>query len=265
MTRHAESLARSIGHLDWFKIPHTLDQVIGVYAEATSELAGTTARTRTNDQMVDGIKASAAEGRGAKGGHSDPTPAAALRGEPDAVDDDVTVGSIDAALDLLSESVLEVATALGIRVPPPGRLGRQSRITDASTNLHRITPDLHVVDHQLDAKHLDFVIRTAIGETAEWLHVKAEAIWDAAKADARPAQTRTHAECSNCVTHGITGTTATVDGMCGHCSRFQSDHKCLPDQRICRAWDRGAKSIPNGWVMEAQAASRVKPGRSRAS
>ena len=40
---------------------------------------------------------------------------------------------------------------------------------------------------------------------------------------------------------------------------------CLPDQRIVRAWDRGSKSIPNGWVMECKAGAKVKPGRSRAS
>lgn len=76
---------------------------------------------------------------------------------------------------------------------------------------------------------------------------------------------RRHTECTNCRSHGVTGTTATTEGLCGHCSRFQSDNKCLPDQRIVRAWDRGSKSIPNGWVMECKAAAKVKPGRSRAS
>lgn len=97
MTRHAESLARSIGHLDWFKIPHTLDQVVGIYAEATAELAGTTSRSRSNSEMVEAIRAQSLAGGHGKGGHSDPTPAAALRGQPDAVDDDETMGMIDAS------------------------------------------------------------------------------------------------------------------------------------------------------------------------
>ena len=275
--RHRHALATAIDHLDWFKIPHTADQIVGLYAESTSELRGTTTRARTNDEMVDGIRAATNAAGFGKGGHSDPTPAAALRGEPDAVDDDETLGVIDAALTDLEQAAtaLDHAVMDAVGKPrwhPPYRPGRQEQVATAVVRLHHCTSDLTEALERMDSearRDCDDYLLVRVTDQARWLSEKGQAIWQSARGERRTTATQAPGErpkeCTCCAGHGITGTLAVTEGLCANCSRFQSDEKCLPDQRICRAWDRGARSIPNGWKIEAKAKARVKPGRSRAS
>lgn len=273
-TRRNEAITATLEHLGWFKIPRTVDSIIGVYAEATKEQTRSLPYCATPKQLADVLKAASDEGSGGKSGHADPTAEAALMGEPDAVDDDDTLPQIDHALTLILESATTIdracADALGQERwnPPASTLGRQGSIMDAVSRIEHFRPHLEtaLLAHGTDVAYLDGLVRLDLADTAAWLHVKCSNIWAASRGEERPAeQSRRHTECTNCRSHGITGTTATTEGLCGHCSRFQSDNKCLPDQRIVRAWDRGSKSIPNGWVMECKAGAKIKPGRSRAS
>ena len=269
--RRTEAITAALDALAWFKIPHTVDSCIGVYAEALGEQTRHLPYGATPTELADVLRASS-DGQGGKGGHADPTPAAALRGEPDAADPDETLPQIDHALDMIRDGARAadrlVSDAIGAARwnPPPSALGRQGKVMDAVSFIEHLRPNLETAALTPDGALIDSLIRIDVAETAQWLHVKCSNIWAASRGEERPAeQSRRHTECTNCRSHGITGTTATAVELCAMCARFQSDNKCLPDQRIVRAWDRGSKSIPNGWVMECKAAAKVKPGRSRAS
>ena len=272
--RRSEAITAALDALGWFRIPHTVDSVIGVYAEATRESSRRLPYGASPTELADVLRVSESAAGYGKGGHSDPTAHAALRGEPDAVDPDETLPQIDHALGMILAGATEadhlIADALGRDRwnPKPSELGRQGQVTDAVSRIEHLRPNLEtaLLAPGVDTAHIDGLVRIDVAETAAWLHTKCVNIWTASRGDHRPAeQSRRHSECTNCKGHGITGTTAQSDDLCAKCSRFQSDNKCLPDQRIVRAWDRGAKSIPNGWVMECKAGAKIKPGRSRAS
>lgn len=268
MTRHAESLARSIDHLDWFKIPHTLDQVVGIYAEATAELAGTTSRSRSNSEVVEAIRAQSLAGGHDKGGHSDPTPAAALRGHPDAVDDDETMGMIDASLADLTEAsdALDhlVSDVLGRPRwnPPATARNRQGMVADAASRLHHLSAGLPVALDRMDRDQMrdaDSYLLVSVAESAEWLHVKAEAIWLASKGETRQvAEQKPINECRLC-SRWRTGTIAVSRDRCEQCTTFQDHHKCKPTEAIVRRWEAtGSSATPPGMILEAQATSKRK-------
>jgi len=270
VTRHAESLARSIGHLDWFKIPHTLDQVVGIYAEATAELAGTTSRSRSNSEMVEAIRAQSLAGGHGKGGHSDPTPAAALRGQPDAVDDDETMGMIDASLADLTEAsdALDhlVSDVLGRPRwnPPATARNRQGMVADAASRLHHLSAGLPVALDRMDRDQMrdaDSYLLVSVAESAEWLHVKAETIWLSSRGESRPSASQQPGErpreCA-CCSPWRKGTIANRGDYCDQCANFRSNHDgALPIEGIVRRWEYGKGATP-ALIVEAQAASKRK-------
>lgn len=267
-TRRAEKFDAAIKHLDWCaQVPHTIDQLVGIYAEKTRTTQRPLRHGMTNDEILSSITQHS--GGGGRGGHSDPTAQAALYGEPDAIDDDGTLAEIRGTIEAIGAHALELDDLCAMSVdesvwrPPATDPTLTGQVRDAVSRLHHARPllDLTAQVHP----HADWLLHE-IAEAACWLHDKTRGIWDQYRGDQLPvAEQKAISECGNCKGHGITGTLATRDGLCDRCARFQSDNKCLPDQRIVRAWDRGSKSIPNGWVIEAKAASKVKPGRSRAS
>ncbi len=273
------AITATLDHLGWFKIPRTLDQIVGIYAEATAEAQRPRRHGLSNDELVDGIRAATNAAGFGKGGHSDPTPEAALRGQPDAIDDDVTLDAIDSAVASIAEAAATIdracSDALGLArwEPEASWNGRQGQLSDAATRLAHLRPNLEpaLAVPGADVGYIDHLVRADLADNAAWLRTKCEGIWDTSRGAERTTTDRQPGRqpdpCTNCAGHGITGTLATSTGLCTNCQRFQSDEKCLPDQRICRAWDRGSKSIPNGWKIEAKAAfhAQVKSRRGRAS
>lgn len=256
-----QALAAAIDHLEWFKIPHTLDRVIGLHAEA---IANQTMRYRhgvSNDEIVEALKASGTGGRGGKGGHSDPTPDAALRGEPDAIDDtDGTLGAIDATLSLLEDAARRLdhlgADACGqVRWHPPRATGgRQGRLSVVVSRMHHAKPMLDAAARQ-DEAEADELVRTHIAESAAWLHEKCTEIWRASRGEAMPvAVQRERILCDTCTEHGRDeipkrGT------RCDRCKEFIRTNKGLrPTVKIVRWWiDHPRTETPPRLILEARA------------
>lgn len=255
MTRPTNSvaLATAAQHLAWCAtIPHTIDQVLGIYTEALSGQGRPMRHGMTNDEILRAITARIG-GRGS--GHSDPTPNAALRGEPDAIDDgDETIASITTAIVSLDALTAELVAAVPIDPgPEAARTGRDRTDTlrACEVRLHRCASH---VDHRDDLGHL---IHGEIGETAAWLHAKAEAIWLASRGEHKPvAVQRDLVECS-CCSRWRSGTIARTRGLCEQCATFQGHHRCLPTEPIVRRWDYGKGATP-AQVLEAKAASKAR-------
>lgn len=254
------AITAALDHLGWFKIPHTLDQVVGIYAEATAESHGTQARTMTNEEILSSITARV-NGGGGKGGHSDPTPMAALWGQPDARDDaDGTLGMIDADVARIFEAADEVdrtcsPTAL---TPVRARASRQERISWAVSALHHVRPHLEpAIGAGVDQARMEYLIRFDLAGSAEGLTLKCEEIWRASRGDTRPvAIQRAIAECS-CCSAWRKGTIATRKTMCEQCAEFQTRHKAKPTEPIVRRWEYGQNATP-GQILEAQAVGKRK-------
>ena len=251
----------AIEHIDWCtKPPHTLTQVIGIYAEATADTPRTMGHGLTNDEILASI-ASRAESRGQKGSHSDPTPRAALWGHADAVDDtDETLGGLRAS----AAHVIEAATRISdlcagvageaLWRPPSTWEGLDVELRTAATGLHRCLPNIAATH---DVHDLSFLVRVELLETAVWLHAKAEGIWLASKGETKTAAVqRERAECSHCA-GWRRGTMATTKGLCEQCANFQYHHKCKPTEAVVRRWEVGRGATP-GQINEAKAASRKK-------
>lgn len=255
------ALTAAIEQLEWFKIPHTIDQVIGITTEA---LAGRTMRYRhgmSNEQLVERIQAAATGAGGMTDpAWSDPTGDAVLRGQPD--DSDETLGAIDATLALLEDAARRLdhlgADACGqVRWHPPQAVsGRQGRLSVVVSRLHHAKPMLDAAV-RLDEAEADELVRIHLAEPAAWLQAKGEDIWRASRGDTQPvAIQRAIVECT-CCSPWRKGTIAQVRGLCQQCSTFQGHHRCLPTEAIVRRWDYGKGATP-AQVLEAKAASRKR-------
>jgi hypothetical protein len=260
--RTTQAIATATTDLDWFKIPHTIDQVLGIYAESLGEGRPLSKRTLTNDEC---LRAIAARVGGRTGGHADPTPQQALAGEPDAIDDaDGTVGAIDACLTQMHHAAQEladlVADASGTAAWRPSTLGpaRQDRIAVISSLLARLAPNLATaIEHTDRPGELDELARYAIAESAAWLRTKGEEIWRASRGDHRPVVVqRAIVECRHCAAWR-SGTIARVRGLCEQCSKFQGHHQCLPVEAVVRRWEYGKGATP-AQVLESKAASKAR-------
>lgn len=264
------SLAAAIGHLEWFAIPHTVDQIIGLYSEA---LAGQTMRYRhgvSNDELLEAIRASGSSTPGGKGGHSDPTADAALRGQPDAIDDaDGTLGAIDACLALLEDAArrldhLGADSCSQVRWHPPQAAGgRQGRLSVVIARLHHATPTLDAAA-QLDPDLVDELVRTHIAESAAWLHEKCTEIWRASRGEAMPvAVQRQRLTCEDCARHGVQSDVADNSRTrCAKCLRFRREYHVAPTADIVRSWDAGRQRLTPGMIAEAKAQAKSRSKRS---
>lgn len=258
--RRAEAIAETIETLGWcVAIPHTIDQVIGIYAERTATTTRPMRSGMTNDEIIASISGGGSSG--GKGGHSDPTARAALWGEPDAVDNDETVATIRAAVTLCHETSVEIGELCGAPWPAPDlRIGLTSTVANTISRVHRWAPLLEPTADALHGEqlaHLDTLVRTALAETATWLHDKAFGIWDLYRGETLQAavqrtivECRVHAAWVKCPPNAVAG-----KDLCSRCTTFQERYRCEPTEPIVRRWDYGSEATP-GQIIEAKAASR---------
>jgi hypothetical protein len=235
--------------MEWMTAPpHALHQVIGIYAEV---LAGKSMRWRhgtTSTEIIADLAAARYDGgRGGTGGHADPTANAALRHEPDADDQDETIGQMRHSEELLYELSWTLADHVGAN-------------TDCQwTGLHgakilssRCLPLLSEDDHTARSIIVD------ICDTASWLHEKARWIWDASKGEALPvAEQKPLVECRICGTWRK-GTIAVAAGRCAECDNFHRNHPdCERTEPIVRRAEYGKGPTP-AQMIEARAAGKGK-------
>ena len=258
MTRSpSEDMAAAIEDLGWLvRIPHTIDQVIGIYAEATSNQPRAFTHGLSVTKLVESIKAQSYDGaRGGKGGHSDPTPSTALAGEPDAIEDDETLATMAHAVGMLTEA----AQSLAVRAGQPYRLvgaGYTGRITSVLSALHRLPPNVAELDQA------PWLLRR-LAEDSSWLRSKAEGIWLESKGETKQvAVQRPMRECSWC-SRWRTGTSGHGDsGLCDQCRNFKGTNTCMPHEPIVRRWDNGQGATP-GQIAEAKAHAKAPVKRAR--
>lgn len=256
----APILRGSIASLDWLNtIPHTIDQVIGLHAEATRNAPRKLRHGLTNDEIIASISGG---GGGGSSGHADPTATAALWGEPDAVDD-LDLQAIDSALELCWETAVELdhagAKACDLNPWNPIRQrGRAGTVQGTLAHLHHATPNLAAAE-EVDPGHVRFLVVTVLDDSASWLHRKAEGIWKGSRGHLAPAAVqRAIVECSNC-SPWRKSTIAWRKGLCKQCADFQDDHKCRPTEAIVRRWEYGQGATPSQ-ILEAKAPRRRAEG-----
>ena len=268
MTR-AESLATAHDALAWFKIPHTVDQVVGVWAESLGEQARPLTRKHgaSNAELAERSRSG---GGGGKGGHSDPTASAALWGEPDAVDDsDETLGNIDHALALMGDSCRELDELVsGLRGLEPKRwpddapagTRRQAKVATVVAYLHHLAPQFaYAVEADPSQEgHVEWVLREPIAGTAVWLQGKCEAMWHAARGEQlQVAEQKKLTPCSNCGPWRTGNMAVTTTGLCNTCDRFQDNHGALPTEACYRWWEH-SRGTPPRLVIEAKAIGKTQ-------
>jgi len=267
--RRSEAITAALESLNWFKIPHTVDSVIGVYAEATRESTRRLPYGASPTELADVLRSTEGAAGYGKGGHSDPTAHAALMGEPDAVDPDETLPQIDHALGMILAGATEadhlITDALGRERwnPAPSGLGRQGMVMDAVSRIEHLRPNLEtaLLAPGVDVAHIDGLVRIDVAETAAWLHTKCVNIWTASRGDHRPAeQSRKLEQCKVC-SPWRRNTIAGPSGLCDQCKDFRYHHKGPPTEAIVRRWEAtGSNQTPPGMIIEAKAASRRKVG-----
>ena len=265
--RRAAAIAQTVSDLTWCATtPHTVDQVIGIYAERTNHTSRPMRSGMTNDEILSRLTASTDSG-GGKGGHSDPTAMAALWGEPDATDDDDTVATIRAAIALCHETATEISaicanTLLSARWTPPAASTLTAQVATTVAHVHRWTPQLEHTAANLDGDelaHLDTLVRIALAETADWLHAKAFGIWDIHRGETlTPAVQRTITPCACCSQWGYRDHAMPSSDLCEVCAAFRCEHKCWPTKSIRDDRAMGRKRISTAQIDAARKASRKR-------
>ncbi len=255
----AAALAGAIDDLSWCaQIPHTIDQVIGIYAE---RLSGRLAfrHGSTPEEMAAAItrRLDATGGHG-KGGHSDPTADAALVWAAPAVDDgDETLRSIDVAIGDL-EGASQVLILACCPLAPPTRPmdpSRTERLRAIVVRLERARMAIDATAATSDGEALlDELLRIRIGESAAWLRAKAEGIWRASKGETlRPAVQLARKTCEVCTPLGRDVVPERGD-RCERCKGFIREHRGLrPTAKIARWWEEHPRlAAPPRLVDEAR-------------
>jgi hypothetical protein len=247
------SLTDALARIDWLcQPPHTLDQIIGIHAEASSRLPALPAFA-TPTQLARHLDSIAALGSS----HADPTSTG--RDKPPPSD----LAPIDEQVWQLCQTARDLddhATAEAGSSPwrPPGKpVTRTEQLRDATTRIHHAR-SVGLDSHDC-ADTLHFVWERAFTECAGWLHLKALGIWHASKGETQQvAEQRTVKGCGACG-QWRTGTIAGPSGLCDQCKDFRYHHKCRPTEAIVRRWEAtGKSSTPPGMILEAQAAAGKK-------
>ena len=249
------AIASTLEALGWcVTIPHTIDQVLGIHAERTTPRRF--ALGLSNDQILQAMRAQ--EGGRTAVEWSDPTGDAALWGEPDAIDDDETAGTIRGAVATCHETAIEIGHLCGTTSPPPPDPTLTTRISATITNVHRWAPIVPTVQLAPDElAHMDWLIRDVLAETATWLKAKAEGIWLEHKGERLlVAEQKPLVSCRIHVAWVKNPPNAAgPKGLCDRCLKFQERHRCEPTEPIVRRWEYGCEATP-GQIIEAKAAGR---------
>lgn len=265
MTDSSQHLTAAISDLNWcLTIPHTLDRIIGLWAEHQDRNGRPLAKSRlTNDELVERI--SSGQGSG-KGGHSDPTGNAAVLGAPDLGDDaDETISRLTVATLTIWDATRDLTATLGhtVTLTPPKR---HDRIQATVAQLHR----LDVTDADLDAltpderDHAHWLIADPIAATASWLHTKAESLWLETRGERQqvaPEVGRKMRPCACCTPYGYTEYAVDGSDLCERCDAFRRTYKCKPTRAILQQLvDYGRKRLSTKLIEEAKAAAKVRTG-----
>lgn len=272
----SEDVVSAIEDLSWLvTIPHTIDQVTGIYAEATQQHRSPMHPFGlTPGQLAERIESRRNDGtpRG-KGGHSDPTGDAAVRraapgatGDEDELgptEDNELLSTMSHAVTRIEEGAADLAAICDVTGPHPapdatvdrtstGRLGR------VTSTLHRLPVHWHQHDGAV------WIART-LAEDARWLRGKAEAIWLESKGETKQvAVQRPLRECSHC-SKWRTGTIGSgTDGLCDEDRNFKRNHGCMSTEPIVRRWEVGMAATP-GQILEAKAHAKAPVKRARCS
>lgn len=258
-TRRAEKFDAAIKHLDWCAaVPHTVDAVVGIYAEKTRTTQRPLRHGMSNDEILSSLTNH--NGGGGKGGHSDPTAQAALYGEPDAIDDDGTLAEIRGTIEAIGAHALELDDLCAMSVDEPVWRPEVTdptltgQVRDAVSRLHHCRPllDLTAQVHP----HADWLLHE-IAESAGWLHDKTRGIWDQYRGDQLPVvEQKPIVPCRICG-DWRTGTIAVAAGRCAECSTFHSNHQCERTEPIVRRAEYGKGPTP-AQMIEARAAKKSK-------
>lgn len=266
MTDLTATITTAIGHLDWCtQIPHTIDRIIGIYAEATASTGrALPVEHRATNAAIVAAWDSTRAGRDQLGpGHADPT----TTGTSHSTRDDADLASIDAAVALIAEAALDIdhrtSDALGLEhwCPPASARSRDDRVRDAVSRLHHAhanVPAAAAIDHDIVE-----LVRIDLADTAEWLHGKALGIWKASKGETKTAAVqRAIVECKRCGSWRK-GSIAVRNDACAQCLKFNQHHHAWPTEAIVRRWEYGQAATP-GQILEARATTKRKT-RAKAS
>jgi hypothetical protein len=223
--------------LRWWRPPHDLEQVLALHRETLPALRGTTAKSRSNDEILADLqRVAGGDGRAPSGTHSDPTMNAALRSSADAPPEDETSTLIRARVAELDRNSSRLSSRAG-----EGD-GILEQIRDRI--LH---PDLSA----------DYGLARAIADDAAWLRLKGAAIWRSSRGERQPAAAQQTVEpCKRCG-RWRTGTIAVRVGSCSQCYEFHRNHGAWPTEAIVRRWDYGRGPTP-AQISEAKAARPKK-------
>lgn len=270
MTPRAEAIAAAIGHLEWCNTaPHTLDKVIGIYAEHTSRQGRPLAVGWVdNDTLLDRVlhKEWAGGGNGGKGGHSDPTGTAAVAGVPTLTDDqDETIAQLTYGIRSLADHAQEAdqlaSAALGQPAwDPPRPERRQPLVAWSISMLHHLAETVDAaaaVMTNRDAGELSWILRAGIAEQAEWVATKAQGIWADSRGESKPeARQKALVPCRIHALHVTDPPLAGLSsGLCDKCDTFKRNHGCEPTGAIIGRWEWTKAATPSQ-IMEAKAAGR---------
>ena len=95
-----------------------------------------------------------------------------------------------------------------------------------------------------------------LDETMAWLLAKCGTIQRAGLRppdEPAPVQAK-RINCANCARFGLDVDVAETGGrLCPKCKSFRSNHKVMPHEAICRAWNAGTNRITPGLIAEAKA------------
>ena len=241
----SRAIQATVDHLDWL-----LDETYRRIWTALEILGD----TRTRATLATGSSEPGMP-RGA-GGHSDPTAngvVAALEGHAAVADanrgqeieDDASV-VVDCAGWI--HGTLGGSIWSGHRDLAVARLQLEWHLTIPHTIGAWRTDDDHLADE------LDHAIEL-LASTAR--HLRHDLVEKVLRSSIKPKQ-QAIATCTNCDRFGIRSDleVGRYLKLCRRCGDFRARHRFLPDDGICRAWDRGSSRITPGMLAEAKAASK---------
>ena len=241
--RHVTACSEAIGHLEWFHIPHSIEQVC----------------TAIRGMASDEARLARSLGSGGPGGsgHSDPTVDAALAAVS-AGDGPDAARTLLGALATVEEATADVLGVLG-HLSGPHPTQPNHRLSTTIAGLHRIDDQLRqLADDPACSEQVTWALEQIPGEitdTARWMRTKAEALWKAtpARHRDRQLQPKTRRTCEICTTLGRDVVPERGE-RCERCKDFIARNKGLrPTAKIARWWeDHPRLDVPLRLILEAR-------------
>lgn len=239
-------LTDAIAHLEWFKIPHTIEDCCRI----------------ARDIAKDEARTAAGSSGGGSGGTeiSDPTGNAAVAGvmADDARDAAATIlGALSTIEDETARLAPDAPTMA--RKPGDGHTAPNARLSDVIADLHRLILNGAAFDAEQAG-----MVRVGILEPAEWLHRKGEGLWAQARPGQRePAVQKSRKVCELCGPLGRDVTPRRGE-RCDRCRDLWNDEKVKPTPAIVRWWESNPRlSTPPRLVNEARVSEQAEKRAAR--